>query len=160
VRGRAVLLVAALICFGACSGSGSPPKPAVAPFARVHLTTQAITGVGSAVANASGQRVLYVSVHEKNGNVTCDTKCLSVWPLLLVQPGGKVTADSTLTAKIGRVNVPKFGTAVTYAGYPLHYYAGDTNDSQGSATGQGFEQQWSVITPEGNPTLSTTTSST
>jgi hypothetical protein len=37
---------------------------------------------------------------------------------------------------------------------------GDTNNSQGSATGQGFEQQWSVITPEGNPTLSTTTSST
>ena len=79
-----------------------------------------------------------------SANATCN----KYWPPLLVKTGAKPTAGTgAKAAKLGTIKAKNGMRQVTYAGWPLYYFAGDT--SSGQTKGQGFEKQWYVVNTNG-----------
>jgi predicted lipoprotein with Yx(FWY)xxD motif len=116
------------------------------------------TSQGKILANSHGLS-LYMFVKDKQGGrgkspkITCYGQCATAWPPLLVSKGGKVQA-----AKGSGVNQKLLGTAkrrdgklqVTYNGWPLYTYGGDSGP--GDTTGQGviqFGAAWYLLNTKG-----------
>jgi len=109
-----------------------------------------VHGLGMVLADGRGH-VLYAFVPDSHSKVTCTHSCAIVWPPL------KVPTDAT-TLPAGEVQAgllksdpdPEGGRVVTYKGWPLYLYAGDTEPE--IANGQGLNLNgglWYVISPSG-----------
>lgn len=157
-------LCAAALGLAACgsSTSSSSSSPAV-------TSTPAAGGADSvdlARNSAIGQTImvdrsgmtLYSLKGETAGHLICTSKaCLKFWPPLYL-PSGKTapTAVSGISAgKLGTVKRPDGKLQVTYNGWPLYTFAGDT--SAGQTKGQDLTDSagtWFVVTPSGASTAS------
>jgi predicted lipoprotein with Yx(FWY)xxD motif len=124
----------------------------------VTLASRSIGVLGDVLVNGAG-RTLYVSVRETGANLSCDSQCESVWPLVLLRPGLRVqvTGDGVNPRLVGTRRLSNVGTVVTYAGHPLHTYLGDT--AAGQADGQGVEGRWYPVSVSGQPARSASTGS-
>jgi predicted lipoprotein with Yx(FWY)xxD motif len=86
-----------------------------------------------------------------SGASTCYDECAAAWPPLIVEgePNAGEGVDETLFGTITRDD----GTMqVTYNGWPLYFYAGDT--APGDTAGQGvdgFGGLWYLVSPSGEP---------
>jgi predicted lipoprotein with Yx(FWY)xxD motif len=123
---------------------------------------------GTILVTAKG-RTLYRYTIDRKGVNRCssDATCNKYWPPLLVKAGTKPTAGAgAKAAKLGTIKAKNGMRQVTYAGWPLYTFAGDT--SAGQTKGQGFEKQWYVVNTNGGlvrsavaaPTPTTTTGGT
>jgi predicted lipoprotein with Yx(FWY)xxD motif len=123
---------------------------------------------GTILVTAKG-RTLYRYTIDRKGVNRCssDATCNKYWPPLLVKAGAKPTAGAgAKAAKLGTIKAKNGMRQVTYAGWPLYTFAGDT--SAGQTKGQGFEKQWYVVNTNGGlvrsavaaPTPTTTTGGT
>ena len=123
---------------------------------------------GTILVTAKG-RTLYRYTIDRKGVNRCssDATCNKYWPPLLVKAGTKPTAGAgAKAAKLGTIKTKNGMRQVTYAGWPLYTFAGDT--SAGQTKGQGFEKQWYVVNTNGGlvrsavaaPTPTTTTGGT
>jgi predicted lipoprotein with Yx(FWY)xxD motif len=139
LRGRVLLVVAiavAAVTGLAGASSGGTVKVAVDQ------------GLGVKILVDSRGFTLYHLTTEKKGSVTCTGACRKSWPPLLVAGSAKPTAGAGLSAsKLGTIRRPDGGVEVTYAGYALHRYIGDTK--AGRANGQGVDGVWYALTPSG-----------
>jgi predicted lipoprotein with Yx(FWY)xxD motif len=132
----------------------STTQPAVtsgAPSAAgVSVRNVEVPGLGQVVANAEGH-TLYTFVPDHRAKVTCVSSCAIVWPPLKLPSGATaVVAGKTQTALLGSDPDPEGGRVVTYSGWPLYLYAGDTGP--GTAKGQALNLNggvWYVISPTG-----------
>jgi predicted lipoprotein with Yx(FWY)xxD motif len=99
---------------------------------------------GSVLVDASG-RTLYRYTPDKKGKSNCSGKCATFWPPLMAK--GKATAGAGASASlVGTIKRGK-GLQVTYAGWPLYTFVGDTK--AGQMTGEGNEKTWYVVSPTG-----------
>ena len=127
---------------------------------------------GLILVNARGRTLYRYTVDRKSVNLcSADATCNKYWPPMLVKAGAKPTAGAgAKAAKLGTIKSKKAGMRqVTYAGWPLYFFAGDTGAAQ--TKGQGFEKEWYVVntsgalvkhavaTPPPTTTTATTTSS-
>jgi predicted lipoprotein with Yx(FWY)xxD motif len=169
----AVLAGAACIAFAALAGCGSSSKStssvstsaaaapstteasATAPSAAtaavgVRVSSATVGRVGVVLTNGEG-KTLYTFAPDHHAAVTCVQSCAIVWPPLKVPSGGTpLAAGSVKTALISSSPDPEGGRVVTYAGWPLYLYAGDSGP--GTAKGQALNINgglWYVITPSG-----------
>ena len=145
------LLVVPLALLAACGSSGSSSStsnPAATSTPINRIATQRVPGgIGAVLVSGKG-RTLYVFLPEKGGKVRCVGGCASLWPPLLMHPGGKPAGTTPVHATlIGTVANPSGGSIISYAGWPLHTYAPDT--ARGSYKGQGHGGQWYMISPSG-----------
>lgn len=104
---------------------------------------------GTALVAANG-RTLYRYTLDRKGvnNCTKDATCAKYWPRLLVKSGTKPTAGKGVSAALlGTIKQPKGMAQVTYAGYPLYTFAGDSK--AGADKGQGFDKTWYVVNTKG-----------
>jgi predicted lipoprotein with Yx(FWY)xxD motif len=93
---------------------------------------------------------------EKGGKITCTASsgCLHLWPETDL-PSGTTTANAgsgVQSSLLGTVKGAAGKMEVTYNGWPLYTYIGDS--SAGSATGQGitsFGGTWYVLNTAGSP---------
>ncbi len=125
-------------------------------------------GTVHAVANAalrtkivadSGGHTLYHLASEKKGSVGCTGSCRKTWPPLLVTGSSKPVAGPGVRAsRLGTIKRPDRGVQVTYNGYALYRYRGDTK--AGQANGQGVAGVWYAITPAGGVTKVATAATT
>lgn len=116
------------------------------------------TDRGKALSDSRGFS-LYQFVKDTRGSkrkapkITCYGSCARVWPPLLVRKGGRALARSR-----SGVNPRLLGTAkrrdgslqVTYNGWPLYTYGGDSR--AGDATGEGviqFGAAWYLLRTNG-----------
>jgi predicted lipoprotein with Yx(FWY)xxD motif len=88
---------------------------------------------------------------QNSGASTCYDDCAESWPPLLIDgpPVAGEGVDEFLLATLPRDDG---STQVTYNGWPLYYYAGDT--APGDTAGQGidgFGGLWWLIAPSGEP---------
>jgi predicted lipoprotein with Yx(FWY)xxD motif len=102
------------------------------------------------LVNAQG-RTLYIFAPDKDKTVTCVSACAAVWPPDML-PGGQkaVAAGAAKQSLLGSDPDPAGGQVVTYSGWPLYTYVGDT--SSGTAVGQNLNMNgglWHVISPSG-----------
>lgn len=109
---------------------------ALAPTVR----TANVASLGPVLVSASG-RTLYHYTDEGRGKVGCTGRCAKLWPPLLVKAGAKPVAGTGVDAtKLGVLERPDGGSQVTYGGFGLYLYAGDTKPGQ--AKGEGLESSW------------------
>lgn len=126
-------------------------------------TVQVVTNstFGPILANGQGM-TLYTLSSEANGAFTCTGSCLSVWhPLLLPAGTTAPTIGTGVTGTIGIITRPEGGTQVTYNGFPLYTFVGDS--APGNATGDGivsFGGTWHVVKIAATPAITPTPSPT
>jgi predicted lipoprotein with Yx(FWY)xxD motif len=124
----------------------------------VTISGQTVAGVGAVLVNSYGQ-TLYMLTSDKGGKITCtdDNGCTKVWPATELPEGvTSATADSGIRASLlGIVENSAGGVYVTYHGWPLYTYTGDSGPGQANGEGiTAFGGTWYVLSTSGNPVTS------
>jgi predicted lipoprotein with Yx(FWY)xxD motif len=150
---------------GSGSSSSSSRSPAAAGAANPAITVAAagVPGVGTVLVNGDG-RTLYLLTSERSGTLTCtdDNGCTRVWPDTELPSGTTrpIAGSGIQASMLSTVRGPSGALYITYAGWPLYTYSGDTGPGQ--AKGQGivsFGGTWEALTPAGTPATATSTTS-
>jgi predicted lipoprotein with Yx(FWY)xxD motif len=150
-RLRIVLLVGltALTVTGAIASAADLHAAKKGPT--VKIGTRTLPGLGKVLISSSG-RTLYMFAPDKERKVTCTSKaCVTAWPPLKLPAGGKPVATAGAKQSLLGSDVdPAGGRVVTYKGWPLYYFKGDTKN--GVANGQAVDLTggyWYVLSPSG-----------
>jgi predicted lipoprotein with Yx(FWY)xxD motif len=151
--GLAVLLAAcgsgATNAYGApASTAAANPAVAGAPSAAAGAAAAialADTGLGKVLTDGKGM-TLYAFKPDNAGDSTCYDKCATAWPPL---PGAAASSvGSGLAAGDFGTTTRKDGsTQVTFKGWPLYRFSGDT--AAGDTKGQGLNDKWYVVNATG-----------
>src|SRR5690349_24477372 len=89
------------------------------------------------VVNAKG-KTLYRYKDDTKTSAKCNGSCAATWPPLLVAAGTKPVAGAGVTgSKLGTLKRSDGKMQVTYGGYPLYLFSGDSK--AGDVNGQGLE---------------------
>jgi predicted lipoprotein with Yx(FWY)xxD motif len=91
---------------------------------------------------------LYMYDPDTGGAPTCYDACAAAWPPL-VTTGAPTAAGQAKSVLLKTAPRTDGTTQVVYGGWPLYYWAKDTNP--GDVTGQGVGGKWWVIGPDGQP---------
>jgi predicted lipoprotein with Yx(FWY)xxD motif len=127
------------LCLFAVSAVGLTATPlSGAATAKAVVVKTRPTSLGTVLATANGF-TLYRFTHDSAAKVTCTGGCASLWPPLTLTKGAKVVGMKGL----GTVKDPDGARQVTYHGYPLYRYTGDT--APGQVHGQGLDGAWFVV---------------
>ncbi len=128
--------------------SATPYGPAASSPAKGVSVGTTKGSLGTYLVGPSG-RALYIWVADKGGKSSCSGACASAWPPLLTKStptaAGGVEASllSTTTRSDGSMQV-------TYKGWPLYYFAGDTGAGTTSGNGSSqFGAKWWLINTSG-----------
>ncbi|MFP3913294.1 MAG: hypothetical protein ACLFWM_00335 [Actinomycetota bacterium] len=101
------------------------------------------TELGEVLVGPDGL-TLYIFLPDEQGDSTCYDSCASTWPPL---EGDVPAGDGIDGEMLGTTERDDGSTQATYNGWPLYYYAGDTE--AGDVTGQGVGGNWFVLDPAG-----------
>ncbi len=89
---------------------------------------------------------LYRYLPDSKGVARCTGACSAVWPPLLAT--GKPTAGTGAKAGLlGTIARPGGGRQVTYGGFPLYRFSGDSK--AGQTNGEGYVGKWYVVNASG-----------
>jgi predicted lipoprotein with Yx(FWY)xxD motif len=104
---------------------------------------------GTILVSASGRTLYrYTIDRQRTNKCTADPACNPYWPPLLIKAGAKATAGvGVKAAKLGTIKAKNGMRQVTYAGWPLYWFAGDKK--AGQTSGQAFEKEWYVVNTSG-----------
>jgi predicted lipoprotein with Yx(FWY)xxD motif len=120
--------------------------------ASVVVSTKTLPKLGTVLVNSKG-RTLYMFAPDKHHKVTCVGSCAVAWPPVKLATGAKtVAAGSAKSSLLGSDADPAGGRVVTYGGWPLYTWVGDS--APGKATGQALNVNgglWYVLAPSGTP---------
>ncbi len=164
VKRTGTVSVVLVVLAAACSGGGTAPTTEAAattetttteatatteptstgvqpsPGAMVMVTTSSL---GPILADGDGN-TLYIFTPDEQGESVCYDQCEANWPPLT----GDVEAGDGLEGSLLGTAPRQDGTRqVTYNGWPLYYFAGDA--ASGDVNGQGVNDVWYVMSPEG-----------
>jgi predicted lipoprotein with Yx(FWY)xxD motif len=163
--GLAVVALAALaVSLSACASSSSPSADTLygtgtatstanpmassssgvmASRAKATVLTIRKTTIGYVLANAQGDTLYWYSKDVKgSGTSACTGSCLQAWPAVTGKPAA--ASGIKLNGTLGTITRPGGIVQVTYNGYPLYTYAGDSGP--GAIDGNGVGGVWHVIT--------------
>jgi predicted lipoprotein with Yx(FWY)xxD motif len=154
------LLPVFVLVAGAGAGAAMAATAAQAGTATVKAVDNAKFG---RVLVAGNGHTLYRFTADSKGKSTCTGSCLTFWPKLLIKAGVKPTAGGGASASLlGTIKAGNGMAQVTYAGFPLYFFAGDK--AAGQTTGEGTLGKWYVVSMRGalvkHPASSTTHTST
>lgn len=124
---------------------GDEASPAASPGAGTVTLSLADTDLGSILVDGDG-RTLYLFTPDTGGTSTCYDDCATSWPPLLAD-GAPATGDGVDAALLGSTSRTDGTTQVTYNGWPLYFFAGDTGP--GETNGQGLGGKWYVLDAAG-----------
>ena len=124
--------------------AGTPPY--------YEVKTGTVSGLGTVLVDGQGLTLYMFVPDDQRGQSTCYHACASGWPPLRLPAGVTVPvaggqAEPTLLGTTARKDG---GLQVTYNGWPLYIWVGDTEPGQ--ATGQGIDSlggYWYVLSPKG-----------
>lgn len=125
-------------------------KGPVPGYLTIHVVLGRVAGLGTVLVDGSG-RTFYAFQPDRRRAVTCTGTCASVWHPFELAPAQALDSSPALEAALlGGVPDPEGGRVVTFAGWPLYTYAGDTR--AGTANGQGLYShggRWYAISKSG-----------
>jgi predicted lipoprotein with Yx(FWY)xxD motif len=130
----------------------APQTSQAAPVALgIRVENVQVPGIGMVLADSRGH-VLYTFAPDNHTKVTCTHSCAIVWPPLKVPPEAATLPAGEVSAELLKsAPDPEGGRVVTYKGWPLYLYAGDTEPE--TAKGQALNINgglWYVISPTGH----------
>lgn len=158
VRRAGGLAAAALVATTLAScGRGAFPATQPAPHLRTQrdawseVSVAARREVGRVLVDADGY-TLYLFVPDHRGRPTCRAECLVEWPPLTVPAGQPppTAGPGTRPALLGTVALAGGSRQVTYNGWPLYLWIGDTapGDVNGEAV-TNFGGPWYAVNAAG-----------
>lgn len=101
--------------------------------------------LGAALADGNGNS-LYLFSSDAQGESKCYDSCATNWPPLITT--GDVNLGEGLDAAlVGTIPRTDGSSQVTYGGWPLYFFVGDT--AAGMAAGHGLNEVWFLVTAEG-----------
>jgi predicted lipoprotein with Yx(FWY)xxD motif len=95
-----------------------------------------------------GSMTLYLFTQDSDGESVCEDDCATAWPPLLVD-GAPVAGEGVDASFLDTIERSDGSTQVSYAGWPLYTWAQD--EEPGDVTGQGVQEVWFVVAPDGEP---------
>ncbi len=130
-------------------GVGVAMAASSSPSANGTVKTVKSKAFGKILVSAKGRTLYRYTVDRKNTNrCTSDPACSKYWPPLLVKAGVKPTAGTGVkAAMLGTIKAKNGMRQVTYAGWPLYTFIGDS--AAGQTKGQAFEKDWYVVNTSG-----------
>jgi predicted lipoprotein with Yx(FWY)xxD motif len=141
------------------AGTSSPASSSSA----LTVSAKSVAGVGTVLVNGQGQ-TLYMLTSEKGGKITCtdDNGCTKILPDTELPKGvTSATAGSGIQSSLLSTVKNSAGELyVTYGGWPLYTFSGDS--APGQAKGEGitsFGGTWYVLGTSGNPVTSSNSQS-
>jgi predicted lipoprotein with Yx(FWY)xxD motif len=156
VTAAVLLLVITVLAVQAGAGG------VVASSSRALVKTAFNKKLGKTIVVDGAGRTLYIFTVDVNGTDTVCTpqgpygaECPTIWPPLT--SAGPPSAGSGIKASLlGVYKRRDSKRQVTYNGHPLYYFHGDPatppgDKKPGDARGQGFFNQWYVLSPNGTP---------
>jgi predicted lipoprotein with Yx(FWY)xxD motif len=161
LRARRLLLAGLPALVAACGASGgsvvgvptggAPTTGPGGPGYMVHSGT--VKGLGTVLIDGYGLTLYVFLPDDHGGRSRCFGYCATQWPPVTLPPGvtTPVTGSSIDTALVG-TTARGGALQVTYNGWPLYRWIGDT--SAGQATGQGLRNSgglWYVVGDAGQP---------
>jgi predicted lipoprotein with Yx(FWY)xxD motif len=149
------LLLAATLLIAGCAQqqqAQAPPAATAAPAAPAPTTLQpaytimATPGaLGTTLTDARGKTLYYFANDiPASGASSCNGQCAAIWPVFSTDTV-KVPAPLD-PADFGSITRADGTKQTTYYGWPLYYYAPDTNP--GDVGGENFLKVWFVIKPD------------
>lgn len=105
----------------------------------------ATSDLGEILVDGEG-RTLYMFVPDDQGDPTCTDDCAATWPPF---EGPATAGDGADGGLLATATHPSGMTQVTYDGWPLYYFAND--QAAGDTNGQGLNDVWFVLGPDGEP---------
>jgi predicted lipoprotein with Yx(FWY)xxD motif len=162
-----VPLAAGLLVAACSSGGSSAPQSGSTPSSSPGGSTASASGdtvitttsgsVGQYLVSGSG-RAVYMWVKDSKDKSVCYGTCAGAWPPVLAT--GKVVAEGGAKAsELGTITRTGGAKQVTYDGWPLYYFVGDTG--AGTTKGQGsdgFGAKWWLLAPSGAEITTASTS--
>ena len=143
----AVALLAAA-CGGGDSGSASDDGEEATEQTDAAADVElADTDLGEILVDGDGM-TLYLFTTDPEGESVCADDCAVAWPPLVVD-GDPVAGDGVDGSLIGTIERDDGDTQVAYDGAPLYTWAQD--QEPGDVTGQGVQDVWFVVAPDGTP---------
>ncbi len=160
-----VPLAAAVLAAAACSSGGNSTQTSTASSAPAQTSAAASSPSSSAGAGAAtlgtgqskygafitgaGGKAVYLFEKDKGTTSACYGACAAAWPPVLAT--GTPGAGTGLTASLlGTAKRSDGTTQVTYGGFLLYYFAGDSKP--GDVTGEdvnAFGAGWYLVSPGG-----------
>lgn len=143
---RRAVLKATAITVGALATSTS--VTARSNTTEATIATASHPELGDMLVGPDGM-TLYLFDSDEQGadESTCYDDCAEAWPPLTVE--SDPTAGEGVTVELGTFERADGGTQVTAGGWPLYYFAQDAEP--GDAMGQGINDVWWVLGPDGAP---------
>ena len=142
----------------ACGGGSDEETPAAADDtqssaeetpAQEEMSTDlatAETSLGTIVVDGNGMTAYYFLKDVKDsGTSACSGDCLTAWPPITTESDTPTVEG--VTGEVGTIVGVDGSTQVTLNGWPLYYFIGD--EAAGDTNGQGVNQVWWVLTPDG-----------
>lgn len=105
------------------------------------------TDLGDVLVDDEGM-TLYMFDPDEQGPSTCYEDCATNWPPLTVD-GDPAAGEGVDEALLGTTERDDGSMQVTYDDWPLYHFAGDS--ASGETNGQGIQDVWWVIGPDGTP---------
>lgn len=139
------------------TAAGTPSASATGtPEASVPVTGQAVVKAASNVdygpilTTGDGLPLYIFDRDKQNGSSSActDQACTTSWTPLTTE-GMAAAGPGAIQGLLGTITREDGKTQVTYNGWPLYLYSGDT--SSDTTKGQGAEPGWTLISPAGNP---------
>jgi len=175
--GLGALALATSVTVAACGSSpaaSSTPTPTKSPTSKASPTkspaqsagltvkTATVAGFGSVLVNAQ-DRTLYMLTSESGGQLTCTVAsgCTQYWREVDL-PAGVTAATAATGAESSMLGTETgaSGTVVTYNGWPLYTFSGDSAVNQANGEGlKSYGGTWYVLGASGTPVKSKTSSS-
>lgn len=160
--GTAILALTASLALAACGGTPAATTPTPSSASAVTIKTASVTGLGTILVNSQG-RTLYMLSSESDGHLTCTNanSCTRYWFEVNLPSGTKsASAGSGAQSALLGTETGATGTVVTYNGWPLYTYSGDTAAKQANGEGlKSYGGTWYVLGATGSPIKATTAAS-
>jgi predicted lipoprotein with Yx(FWY)xxD motif len=116
----------------------------------VPISVGSASGVGKVIVNSEGMTLYYFQKDQKgSGKSKCEGACAAGWPPLTT--GGEPEAMGGVNASmLGTIERSDGTMQVTYAGWPLYTYAGDSKPGEDNGTdSKAFGASWYPLHPNG-----------
>lgn len=141
----------------ACGGGGGSTSSGGANAAFT-VSAATVSGLGTALVNGNGQ-TFYILSSEQGGKITCtdDNGCTKVWPDTELPSGttSPVAGSGVQSSLLSTEKSADGHLYVTYGGWPLYTYTGDSGPMQSHGQGiNSFGGTWTAIDASGNPITS------
>ena len=137
----------------ASSSTAAQTSASGASNASITVSAAAVPGVGTVLVNGSGM-TFYMLTSEKGGTLTCtdDNGCTKVWPDTELPSGvtAPIAGAGIDASKLSTIKGPSGNLYITYAGWPLYTFSGDSGPGQAHGQGiQSFGGTWYPLSPAG-----------